>query len=179
MHYVRLQRICYSIVNAVATNINLAIRANHVIFETFGSDSLCFLASIWTSPVMASGVDQDATRYIALRHASAFIRGQDAERPVDFQVVLPSLLVALQASDKRIRAAAMECITHTAASNSGSRPTSIYAFDQVYGSDSGGILYISFPNVSICSVHTQLAFNILTGLTKPNISTCWSNVEII
>ncbi|KAL5525140.1 UTP10 [Sanghuangporus sanghuang] len=144
--YVRLQRAAYAIMNSTVSNTNLAIQANGVLFEVLGPDALLFLSGIWTCSTAITGVDAETIRYISLRHGSAFLRARPTERPVDFQVILPSLLSCLQESDKRIRAAAIECIAILLASSSGSKPTTIYAYDQVYGSASSHLQYIDWSD---------------------------------
>ena len=129
-------------INTMAPNARLATQANSALFDVLGSDSLLFLVGIWTNPPTITGLDAETTRYVALRHAKAFLLAQPVERPTDFQVIVPSLLSAVHASDKRIRLAAMECIGILYASAAESKPTFIYAYDQVYGEASCELLCI-------------------------------------
>ena len=122
----------YCKINTVAPNARLATQSNGALFDVLGSDSLLFLVGIWTNPPTIPGLDAETTRYVALRHAKAFLRAHSAERPIDFQVIVPSLLYAVQASDKRIRLGAMECVGILSALAAESKATSIYAYDQVH-----------------------------------------------
>ncbi|KAL5520451.1 hypothetical protein ACEPAG_9675 [Sanghuangporus baumii] len=144
--YVRLQRAAYAIMNTVVPSTNLAVQANGVLFEVLGPDALLLLSGIWACSTTILGVDAETIRYTALRHGSAFLRAQPTEHPVDFQVILPSLLCCLQASDKRIRGGAMECIAIISASISGSKPMTIYAYDQIYGPASSRLQYIDWSD---------------------------------
>ena len=114
-------------INTVAPNARLATQANSALFEVLGSDSLLSLVGIWTNPPTVPGLDAEMTRYVALRHVKAFLRAQPAECPIDFQVIVPLFLSAVQASDKRIHLGAMECVGILSASAAESKATSIYA----------------------------------------------------
>ena len=120
-------------IDPVAPNARLATQSNSALFDVLGSDSLLSLVGIWTNPPTVPGLDAETTRYVALRHAKAFLRAQPAERPIDFEVIVPSFLSAVQPSDNRIRLGAMECVGILSASAAESKATSIYAYDQVYG----------------------------------------------
>ncbi|EJD05052.1 uncharacterized protein FOMMEDRAFT_105292 [Fomitiporia mediterranea MF3/22] len=146
--YLRLMRVVYTTINAISSNLNFVSRSNHALFETFGSESLLFLASVWVSPEMIEGADPNTISYVALRHASAFLRAQSTDKPIDFQLVLPALLAALQASDRRVRAAAMECVASMAGLSVASKPGSVYAYDRVYGAASARLQYLDWADES-------------------------------
>ena len=55
---------------------------------------------------------------------------------MNFQVIVPSLLVVLQEGDVSLRGAAMDCLGAVSAGEGG-KNASIYAFDGLYGSFSG------------------------------------------
>lgn len=140
--YLRLMREIYAILNALSTNMKLISKANSTLFGHLGSDTILFLAGIWTSSSFSTHNKANVVGYVALRHASAFLRAHvDGDSVVDFQTVLPSLLVALQSIDRQIRSAAMDCINVLAKVDEGKKPTLIYAYDQVYSNASGMLAY--------------------------------------
>ncbi|KAH8112066.1 hypothetical protein DFH11DRAFT_1788270 [Phellopilus nigrolimitatus] len=148
--YLHLLRSAYSIINTTVSNLSIVAHANQELFENLGTDSLLFLAGLWTKPSpsvrSSSDVDSDATRYVALRHASAFLRAKTTENPVDFQAVVPALLSAIQSRDRKVRGAALECVAILAASSSATKPAMVYAYDQVYGSVSATLQYLDWSD---------------------------------
>jgi len=72
-----------------------------------GEFALAFMAGVWLTH---GGRDIRYSR-AALCHAAAFLAAHEyAEKTVDFQTILPALLVALQHPDRSIRVVASECI---------------------------------------------------------------------
>ncbi|WVQ74325.1 U3 small nucleolar RNA-associated protein 10 [Cryptococcus sp. DSM 104548] len=98
-----------------------------------GEDALLFFASVWTSP---SALFPAALRTSALRHALAFIRAYASipatpqNPPVDFQVILPQVLIALQDSERQVRQAAVDVLKSV---SGGETMGDVYALDVVYG----------------------------------------------
>ncbi|TYJ57970.1 U3 small nucleolar RNA-associated protein 10 [Cryptococcus floricola] len=98
-----------------------------------GEDALLFFASVWTSP---SALFPSGLRTSALRHALAFIRAYAAlpatpsNPPVDFQVILPQVLIALQDSERQVRQAAVDVLKGI---SGGEAMGDVYALDVVYG----------------------------------------------
>ena len=89
-----------------------------------------FLISIVTR---SHEVEEDkAICVAALRHAASFLTAQSK---VDFQTILPSLIVAISGPDADIRAAAMDCVAIVASHHQDL--TSVYGFDTIYGQKSG------------------------------------------
>lgn len=122
--------------NAVSANQKLVTQANIALFERLGPDVLIFLAGLWTSSEKDIKGKTNVIDYVALRHASAFLRAQSSgENQIDFQVIIPALLTALQSTDRQVRSAALDCINVLAKEER--KPTSIYAYDRVYGASSG------------------------------------------
>src|ERR1700761_586157 len=75
-------------------------------FIHLADDALAFLVGVWLS---AEGDAQ--LRRTALSHALAFIWAhKTTERVIDFQTVLPALLVALGDPDRIVRHQASECV---------------------------------------------------------------------
>lgn len=109
------------------------------LFSRLGDASLALLASVWTTSSTSTEV-----RLAALSHAHAFLSAftaKDAKvRLVDFQTIIPSLLLALKDGEAVIRFEALQCferislITATIeASNSKETRVEIYGFDTIYG----------------------------------------------
>ncbi|KAK4685034.1 U3 small nucleolar RNA-associated protein 10, partial [Tremellales sp. Uapishka_1] len=91
-----------------------------------GEDSLVFFVSVWTTSAVAS------LRVAALRHASAFISACAAQRPTDFQMILPAILLALMDEEKAVRAAAAGVLKAISGMTEKSG-SDIYALDTLYG----------------------------------------------
>lgn len=60
---------------------------------------------------------------------------------MDFQVIVPALLVSLSHKERRMREAALECVTVMARLSQAKKPESIYGFDIVYGTSSGALAF--------------------------------------
>jgi U3 small nucleolar RNA-associated protein 10 len=108
----------------LTTNI---IRA---LFLSLKDDSLVFLAGIITR---FHGVERDKAMCVAaLRHAASFL---SAQPDIDFQTIIPSLIVAISGGDIDIRVAAMDCVAVVA--NHKENLNAVYGFDTLYGEQSG------------------------------------------
>ena len=95
-------------------------------------DALVFFASIWTTTTGSR------LQLAALRHAQAFVTAY-ANSPnavMDFQLVLPALLMAVQLTDRHVRAAAVQVLKVISDLASCSTEET-YAVDTIYGSRSG------------------------------------------
>jgi U3 small nucleolar RNA-associated protein 10 len=109
------------------------------VFIGLGPDALLFLAGIWSTEhtSITSGSEGERTAHAALSHAVAFFAAhRGAPSPVDFQTVIPSLLAQLQSESKIVREAAMECLVLINHIAQAAKPSSIYAMDEVYATDS-------------------------------------------
>jgi hypothetical protein len=98
-------------------------------FIHLADNSLSFLVGVWLS------AEGDAPlRRIALSHAVAFILAHKAtEQVIDFQTVLPALLVALGDPDRVVRHQASECVHLLAQLSKAKQASGVYAFDTIYG----------------------------------------------
>ena len=100
------------------------------LFVQLGEETLLFLASVWTrrdEPL--------AVRIAALRHAGAFVAAHKTQADgIDFQLIMPSLLVALADEDKKVREASVIVVKAISAVHTGSE--NVYALDSIYGSRS-------------------------------------------
>ena len=100
-----------------------------------GDDLLAFLASIWTSPTSSAQLKCNA-----LRDGSLFVKTLSESSPRDFQMVLPSVLLALQQENKAVRVAALLFLVEMKAV----LPTStaeVYGRDLFYGADASESLH--------------------------------------
>ncbi|KAF9021672.1 hypothetical protein BDZ89DRAFT_1137818 [Hymenopellis radicata] len=133
--YVSLMRTIYR----TATSSSVAIMMNtfSVLFATIQDDALAFFVGIWLTSV------DHAQEKLALGHCVALLKAFKAsETPVDFQTVLPSLLVALQSSELKHREYALLCLA-LMAEGTQRKYERVYAFDAIYGSSAAQLLYLS------------------------------------
>lgn len=127
-HYIHLMRTIYHLANASATLPVLTSVLLQALFVNFKEDALAFLAGLW----FASDNFKES-RCVALLHAAAFLEAHMLEDDgIDFQTILPPLLVALQDPDPHIRQGALECISRVRIL-SDRKLTLVYQFDTVYG----------------------------------------------
>ncbi|KAI0651200.1 hypothetical protein C8Q79DRAFT_1004507 [Trametes meyenii] len=149
--YVRLLRDVYRLSNSSA---HLALLSTHLLralFANLGDDALAFLAGVWlaasTDPHSKLQDEQSHIQYAALRHAGAFLEAHIVtQRVVDFQTVLPAMLVMLQTPDASVREAAIKCIAVVIKIAFEKAAESVYAFDAIYGSESAKLQYIDWAD---------------------------------
>lgn len=114
------------------------------LFTNLGNDTLSFLAGVWAAPIETESSARFDTnvgvQLSALRHAEAFMRAQNGEQDgrQDFQVIIPSLLIALHSEDRYVRDAALSVFGTMSEGSEGTQRASIYAFESLYGGTSGG-----------------------------------------
>ena len=131
-------KVFYAVISNIPPSKDKGSNPVAALFTSIGSNVLLFLADVWTGPPDLTSIDRDATRYIALRHALAFIRARAAaDQPEDLQVVIPALLSPLQSQDRRLREAAIQCLEALLALADKGKPKSVYAYDEIYGEASG------------------------------------------
>ena len=96
-------------------------------FIHLADNALAFLVGVWLS-------EEDARlRRLALAHAFAFIAAYEAtETVIDFQTVLPALLVAFGDPDRDVRHQASECVQLIARLSKAKQASGVYAFDAIY-----------------------------------------------
>jgi U3 small nucleolar RNA-associated protein 10 len=115
----------YKHANSVILPAALAKNLLRTLFASLREDALVFFASVWTD------VDQKmALRVAALRHATAFVKAYALG--TDFQMVLPSILVAFTSTNGAVREAAVALlkVVNRSASN---ETKNYYAIDTFYG----------------------------------------------
>lgn len=133
--YVLLMRTVYRLANSSAKSPVLSGHLMRTIFVGLADDTLCFLVGIW----LHSYSDPASTvlTYVSLSHAAAFLEAHHAtQHVIDFQTILPALLVAIQHSDRRVRDASLQCIAILSKLSGSKNPTSVYAYDAIYGTTS-------------------------------------------
>jgi U3 small nucleolar RNA-associated protein 10 len=134
--------LAYSWANSDHLPAPIARRLLRSVLAQIGEEAMVFFASVWTGPESA------ALRTAALRHAQSFLKaysGPNSEQ-VDFQLVLPALLVALQDAEKTVREAAAGLLKGLTASSS-LAANGIYALDTFYGDRSGVFIRVKGDNV--------------------------------
>ncbi|KAH9837712.1 armadillo-type protein [Rhodofomes roseus] len=147
IRYIQLLRAVYILSNSSAALPALSLHLLRALFVNLGDESLGFLAGIWLSPSLpAKGRDADYLRTAALHHAAAFLEAHHATQHwLDFQTVLPAVLVAVQNPDRRIREAAVACL-QVLVKLVEKEPSGIYAYDAIYGPPSKLLQYTEWAD---------------------------------
>ncbi|KAF7420871.1 snoRNA-binding rRNA-processing protein utp10 [Pleurotus ostreatus] len=154
VRYVQHVRKLYQLANLYIPVV-FAVHVLSLLFTNLGEDSLAFLASVWTSdePISSSadndvhqGSDMaDQLRIASLRHAAAFLEAhnqqQSPSQSIDFQTILPALLLAIQSSSIHIRQAGVDCIFALRSSAQRTFST-VYALDWIYGKDTQKLQFL-------------------------------------
>jgi U3 small nucleolar RNA-associated protein 10 len=123
-------RSIYQLANASTSLPVLSSSILQILFHNLKGHSIAFLAGIWTAGFSENFED---SRGISLLHAAAFLEARILEDDgIDFQTIVPSLLVALQSPDSQIRQGALECISRVRILAERSLK-SVYRFDVIYG----------------------------------------------
>ncbi|KAG5644278.1 hypothetical protein DXG03_008763 [Asterophora parasitica] len=139
--YVELNRKIYKLANVSSSVPVFTTNVLQTLFINLKGDALAFLAGIWAGAGQVKG-EQDALRIVALRHAAAFLQAYISEDDgIDFQTILPSLLVALQSHDADQRQAALTCIS-ILSQLACQRFTTVYEFDIIYGKSEHQLQYL-------------------------------------
>lgn len=126
-------RAVYKLANSSSVVPLLTIELLSELFVHLKDDALAFLAGVWTT-CLVSAVD---ICVVALRHAAAFLEAHNKEADgVDFQTILPALIICLQSAEPEIRAATLDCIS-VQRNLAEQRFSAVYAFDAIYGESDG------------------------------------------
>ncbi|KAF8626030.1 hypothetical protein AX15_005120 [Amanita polypyramis BW_CC] len=138
--YVELMRLVYYIASSPSSPV-LSTSLLHVLFINLKDEALGFLAGIWSGADKNSR-DDEYIRTVALQHASAFLQAHiDENDGIDFQTVMPMLLVALSNPSISMRQAALECITRLRTLTERQLVT-VYKFDAIYGANGRKLQYL-------------------------------------
>lgn len=131
--YKLFARKAYALANSPSLHDNLARHLLRSLFTQLGKNALMFFASVWTDSTAAFTL-----RVAALKHATAFVGahavGTDGAK-VDFQMVVPALVVAMHDAEQALRAAAIELLKLVA--QAPQEIVEVYGLDTLYGSRSG------------------------------------------
>jgi U3 small nucleolar RNA-associated protein 10 len=134
--YMDLLRTVYKLAITLPAPVSTTLL--EIIVTNLKDDSLAFLSGIWTNST------EREVCAIALRHATACLEAhRSTEQSIDFQTILPSLLVSLQSSGTPVKTAALECLSQLV-SLTGQRFSSVYGFDTIYGDGSGEKIFSSW-----------------------------------
>lgn len=108
----------------------------HALFVNLGDDALAFLTGVWLS-LHDVHPERNHVCHAALRHASAFLEAHCvSETWIDFQTILPAIVVALQSPDSHVREAATDCMSAIHRVAQEKNASAVYAFDALYGATS-------------------------------------------
>ncbi|KAH9943771.1 hypothetical protein B0H21DRAFT_877669 [Amylocystis lapponica] len=149
IRYVQLMRAVYSFSNSSSSLPLLSTHLLRLLFVKLGDDALAFLAGIWLNTLVdgTDAVKDSHICYAALRHAAAFLEAHaTTEHWVDFQTVLPAILVSLQSPTRRVREAAAECLALIAKISQAKDASAVYAYDTIYGADSASLQYADWTD---------------------------------
>jgi U3 small nucleolar RNA-associated protein 10 len=126
-------RAVYQLANASGSLPIVSSAILQLLFLGLKDQSLAFLAGVWSS----SDQESRDLKAISLLHAAAFLEAQILEGDgIDFQTILPSILVALHDSDSQLGQAALECISRIWIL--ADQPfQSVYRLDAIYGRSNG------------------------------------------
>ena len=122
-----------------------SILAKNLLRSLLGSlreDALVFFASVWTDVHQLTGL-----KVAALRHATAFVKSYTLG--TDFQMVLPSILVAFTSTNAGVRDAAVGLLKVVNRSASNETKT-YYAIDTFYGKSTGESLFSCYGSTDDC-----------------------------
>jgi len=137
--YVTLMTTIYALANAASELPLLSAYLLRALFISLKDEALVFLAGVWLSALTDSVAEtRTQTQLAALAHASAFlIAHETAQGFIDFQAIVPSILVALESPSQSVRAAAVQCLSVLGRLSHAGKPKVVYALDTVYGVHSG------------------------------------------
>ncbi|KAI0776755.1 hypothetical protein BD413DRAFT_469201 [Trametes elegans] len=149
--YVQLQRDVYRLSNSSVHLAALSTFLLCALFANLADDALAFLVGIWLAANADSSDkpqdEQAHIQYAALRHAGAFLEAHVAtQHAIDFQTVLPAILLMLQSSDGSVREAASRCLGMVFKTIHAKEAEAVYAFDAIYGLDSAKLQYLDWAD---------------------------------
>ncbi|KXN83997.1 U3 small nucleolar RNA-associated protein 10 [Leucoagaricus sp. SymC.cos] len=143
--YVSLMRAVYNLANRSSSLPVLTSCLLRILFLNLKSEALAFLAGVWTTENPSSSTSAEyysSLQEIALRHAAAFLEAHVLEDDgVDFQTVVPALLIALQNNANGVRKAAAECLNRIRLISE-RKLKRVYKFDIVYGDVKDTLQYL-------------------------------------
>lgn len=147
VRFVQIARKVYALANSSSSLHLVSTNLLRALFVNLRDETLLLLAGMWSNP-NPNDVEKgwEGIRLAALHHGTAFLRAQSLDTPRDFQAILPSLLVALQSEDRRVRFAAIACVRSLASTASVAQRPIIYAQDDVYGKASDKVQLLDWAD---------------------------------
>ena len=148
--FAQLARLLYGELISTHSLSPLVKHLHLTLFSNIGDAVLMFLAGVW-SAVEASAPDLHGASnahqksIAALRHARAFVsahsladgHGSNEGKQRDFQLIFPSILIALQSTHRAVREAAVELLSAMSAVSRTTKQMEVYAFDSIYRQSRG------------------------------------------
>lgn len=129
--YIELMRTVYYIASSSSLSPVISTGLLQVLFTNLKDDALAFLAGIWSGARRAE--DNEQLQALALLHASAFLQAHiDENDGVDYQTIVPLLLIGLSNPSGLVRQAAIKCVTQLQILAERQLIT-VYKFDGIYG----------------------------------------------
>ncbi|THU93396.1 hypothetical protein K435DRAFT_779869 [Dendrothele bispora CBS 962.96] len=136
--YAKLKRQLYKLAHLLGPALGVYLIRD--LFISLKHEAMVFLAGVWLGA--EDGEGDVPVQASALQHGLAFIQAHNsADVGVDFQTIVPSLLVALQSPEESVRRIATECFA--VLNEMKHKFTRVYAFDAVYGASQDQIQYLS------------------------------------
>ncbi|KZO97606.1 hypothetical protein CALVIDRAFT_536183 [Calocera viscosa TUFC12733] len=169
VRYVALCRAVYRLLNQEGLASPTRTQCLKGLFAALRDDSLLLLGGIWAD--LASSPE---TRASALSHGRAILHAHGSGDFIDFQAIVPSLLVALSDASAIVRAAAIQSLKALGELYStGKKPKAIFALDFLYGDES---LQVQYLERNDASQYIQLLLEhddelLLDGSVLPGIHT--------
>ncbi|KAM0786108.1 hypothetical protein ACM66B_006918 [Microbotryomycetes sp. NB124-2] len=145
--YIKLARSIYAFAHTSSTHggralATLLLRA--LFTRMLLDDSLAFFVSLYTSHETPIEL-----QVAALNDSKTFVQAQqlpEVAKPVDYQAVLPSIVIALQSLNKKVRNAALDLLA-TLEQHAPPSSKTIYGRDHIYGAASEHIQYLDASDV--------------------------------
>jgi len=137
----RYAKTTYLWANSDILPLQLARSLLQSLFLQLGSEALLFLASVWTDHDNSSGL-----RLAALKHASSFVMAHKGQNGIDFQLLLPSILIALGDNQQKVRVggvALLKSIVLLAGNGD-----EVYALDTIYGAKSDQVKLLKQTDIA-------------------------------
>ncbi|EJU00234.1 hypothetical protein DACRYDRAFT_23206 [Dacryopinax primogenitus] len=138
MRYAALSRAVFRFSNQDGVSSPARTKCLIRLFKTLGDDCLAVLSGIW-----ADHSTPPQTRAAALSLGSAMLQSVESDDTIDYQVVLPSVLVSLSDPSVIVREGGIQCLKVLAGLfRSHKKPKAIFAIDALYGLQSSHVQYL-------------------------------------
>ncbi|ESK96722.1 u3 small nucleolar RNA-associated protein 10 [Moniliophthora roreri MCA 2997] len=143
--YTQLVRDVYRLSNTLSADLKrIQLSA---LFASLKNDALLFFAGVWLSDSedQRNVKDSSSLKRLALNHAQAFLEAaaEDDGAGIDFQTIIPAVLVACCDHNADVRKAAVGLLGLIKRATMEKKFGSVYAFDLVYGGGDHAIQYLT------------------------------------